>query len=194
MTLEALAEAIRGCPHNLMSRRGLEELESRHIPESVALARLLPSGPARLCDVGAGGGLPGLVIALERRDLEVTLVEATRKKADFLVATAERLGVEVEVRNTRVEAAPDLRDRFDLATARAVAPLERLVPWVIPILRPGGRLLAVKGARWRDELEAATAALDGAGAEVVATPDDGAPGGPTSPDRGPLVVTIARTH
>lgn len=191
MTLEALADAIRACPHNLMGPRALGELESRHIPESVSLARMLPPGPA-LCDVGSGGGLPGLVVALERPDLEVTLVESTRKKADFLRATADRLGLDVAVHNGRVEDAEELRDRFDLATARAVAPLERLVPWVVPILRPGGSLFAVKGASWREELAQAAGIIEDVGAEVVGAPDEPAADGPASRDPRPLVVTLRR--
>lgn len=170
--LDRYAELVRASPHNLLSARGLSELRTRHIPEALALARLLPAGPARLVDVGSGGGLPGLVIAAARRDLGVTLVEATTKKADFLHDTAAALGLEVEVVAGRVEALAADRARFDVATARAVADLATLVGWVVPVLVPGGLLYAVKGRRWREEVVAASRALARSGAAVVAVPPD----------------------
>lgn len=186
--LAALAELIRASPHNLLSPRGLQELESRHLPESLALARRLPEGPATLVDVGSGGGLPGLVIALCRPDLEITLVEATGKKATFLRDSARTLGVTVEVVAGRVEdPSHGLQDRFELATARAVAPLRQLVPWVMPVLRPGGLLYAVKGARWAEDLARARRAIARSGAQVVATPRADEPHA-----IGPSVVIIAR--
>lgn len=175
--LERLATAIRASPHNLMSPRAMDELERRHLPECLALADLLPTGCDSLVDVGAGGGLPGLVIAVARPDLNVTLVESTEKKARFLAATAREMGCDVRVVNERIEvvAGPGgrLRDAFDLATARAVAPLPTLVEWVVPALRPGGRLFAVKGERWRAEVAAAGATLEELGARVVSTPNEG---------------------
>jgi 16S rRNA (guanine527-N7)-methyltransferase len=173
-TYAAYLDAVRRSPHNLVSRRALEELETRHLPESRALAEMLPPGPARLVDIGSGGGFPGLVIAVARQDLAVTLVEATGKKADFLASTAADLGVDVEVIHGRIEDLDPgrLAGGFDLATARAVAPLVRLVAWTVPALRPGGLLYAVKGDRWREELEEAAAAITEIGAVVMATPDD----------------------
>ncbi len=187
-SLRRYAAAVRASPHNLLSPRGLAELEERHIPECLALARLLPDGPARLVDVGSGAGLPGLVVALARPDLEVTLVEATRKKAAFLEQTARLLLAPVTVvpgRLEELELGP-----FDLATARAVAPLVRLVPTVVPALAEGGRLFAVKGPRWREELDAAASALVAAGATVEATPDD--PRGRDPSVAPPLRVVIIR--
>lgn len=167
--LEGLVVAIRSSPHNLVSPRAADELESRHIPESLAFARLLPEGPGELVDIGSGGGLPGLVIAIVRPELDVTLVESTRKKAAFLQATAEELGVSVGVVNDRAES---LTGDFTLATARAVAPLDRLIPWVVPLLGPGGRLYAVKGANWREEVQEASGRFDRGEARLLATPDD----------------------
>lgn len=188
--LARYAEAVEASPHNLLSRRGLAELRDRHVPECVALAGMLPSGPARLVDVGSGGGLPGLVVAIMRPDLEVTLVESTQKKARFLTETAAALGIGVEVLAERAEAVGARSPGgFDLATARAVAPLERLLPLTLPLLRPGGLLYAVKGRRWREELEAARAVLAEVGASVVTTPDD-VPGAPSAPK----VVIIAASN
>lgn len=168
-----LLQAVRSSPHNLVSRRAMGQLETRHLPESLAVARLLPAGPARLLDVGSGGGFPGLVIGMARPDLTVTLVEATGKKARFLQDTAGLLGVTADVIGGRIE---DLHDRlagqFDLVTARAVAPLDVLVRWSLPALRPGGLLYAVKGQHWNDELRAAERALTAMGGYVHATPPD----------------------
>ncbi|MFU8839524.1 MAG: 16S rRNA (guanine(527)-N(7))-methyltransferase RsmG [Nitriliruptoraceae bacterium] len=191
--LVRLASLIRGSPHNLVSRSAREELLSRHIPESVLLARQLPVSerPLRLLDVGSGGGLPGLVIALERPDLQVALLEAKQKKVDFLRGAISELGLDVVVHHGRAEdlSRTDLGGAFDLVTARAVAPLERLVPWTIPYLRPGGLLFAVKGERWQDEVIDARTVLARAGAAVIEAP---APA--SGPAAGPRIVLIARTR
>ncbi len=170
--LEALLAAVRSSPHNLMSPRALGELETRHLPESMALARLLPRGPAELVDIGTGGGFPGLVIACVREDLDVTLVEATRKKAQFLEETSRRLGIRARVVNGRIEELGHnvLAESFDLATARAVAPLRVLVPWTLPVLRPGGRLFAVKGERWDEEVSDVRQILSRLRARIVSVP------------------------
>jgi len=187
-----LAALIRASPHNLVSRSAREELLSRHIPESVQLARQLPVSerPLRLLDVGSGGGLPGLVIALERPDLQVELLEARQKKVDFLREAIAELRLRTVVHHGRAEdlSGTSLGSAFDLVTARAVAPLERLLPWTIPYLRPGGLLFAVKGARWQHELLDARAALGQLGASVIETP------GPDAARSGaPRIVLIARS-
>lgn len=190
--LALFAEAIEQSPHNLMSKRGLQDLRTRHLPECLAFATLLPRGPARLLDLGSGGGLPGMVIALARPDLTVHLVEATGKKAAFLEATAGLLGVEVVVHTDRAEslALGTHRASFDLVTARAVASLDRLIPWAMPLLKAGGSLFAIKGERWREELDQATQQMERAGAYVVATPDDL----PRQREHDPLVVVVSKGH
>lgn len=170
-TLTAYAAAVRACPHNLLSKRGLEELETRHIPESVAFAATLPAGPATVLDLGTGGGFPGFVIAVTRPDLAVTLLDATAKKIDFLAETAAELGVTLSTLHGRAEELHAVHGgRFDVVVARAVAPLERLVPWALPFLAPGGTLHAIKGDRWADELRAALPVLRRLGGSVVAAP------------------------
>lgn len=193
--LARYAELVRACPHNLLSPRGLDELESRHIPESVAFARELPED-VNLIDVGPGGGLPGMVIAVVRPDIRVTMVEATRKKADFLRDTGAELGVDVEVQHGRIEelGREELAGRFDVATARAVAALDTLVGWVLPVLRPGGALWAIKGDRWAEELAAARPQIARAGGEVVRTPDDPSTAATPSAPLRPTVVIIGRAR
>ena len=172
--LERFARLVATSPHNLVSKSARAELMTRHVPEAVAVARLLPQGTGRLLDVGSGGGFPGMVIAIVRRDLQVHLLDATAKKTEFLRSAAAEVGVEVTVHTGRAEelARTDLGGSFDLVTARAVAPLARLLPWTIPFLRPGGVLCAVKGERWEAELQAAEPLLGRLGARVLATPED----------------------
>lgn len=190
--LERFVAAVESSPHNLVSKRARSELRDRHLPECAAFAEVLPRGPARVLDVGSGGGFPGMVVAILRPDLDVTLLDATRKKVDFLREVAAELQVGVDARHGRAEevARGELGSSFDLVTARAVAPLERLVGWTVPFLRPGGLLYAIKGGRWDDELQAATGALRDWGAETVATPEElgDDPNGVE-----PLVVIIRRT-
>lgn len=190
--LEGFVRAVEASPHNLVSKRARSELRERHVVESLALAQMLPAGPAALLDVGSGGGFPGMVIAIARPDLTVTLLDSTRKKTEFLTATVEALGLDVAVVNARAEEAiADLGGAFDLVTARAVASLDRLVGWTVPFLRPGGLCYAVKGERWAEEVEAASAALRRHRASIVHTPADD----PQHPDADaphrPRVVIIA---
>lgn len=173
--LRAFAEHVRTSPHNLVSRRARDELDTRHVPEAVALARLLPSGPHRLLDVGSGGGFPGIVIAIVRPDLDVHLLESTRKKVTFLNEVAAALDLDVTVHHGRAEELarqPGLADGFDLVTARAVAALDDLIDLTLPFLAVDGVLYAVKGERWAEELAAAERALRRAGGVVLATPED----------------------
>lgn len=189
--LESYVARVEESRHNLVSRRAREELRDRHLPECVAFARMLPRGPATLLDVGSGGGFPGFVVAVMRPDLDVVLLDATQKKVAFLQETARELDVAVEAIHGRAEELQrgPLGGRFDLVTARAVAPLDRLVGWTVPFLRPGGLVYAVKGERWREEVDAAAGALRAAGASIVATPDEvGDDEDPTAP----LVVIIRR--
>ena len=86
--LTTFAHLLRTSPHNLLSPRGLEELEARHFPESMAFAATLPDGP-RVLDIGSGGGIPGIVVAIARPDLVVHLLEATGKKGRFLEESEE---------------------------------------------------------------------------------------------------------
>lgn len=188
--LSRYAEAIRHSPHNLLSPKGLSELESRHFPESLTFARSLP-GPGRVLDVGSGGGLPGIVIALARPDLEVHLLDATGKKVEFLVEIAAALNLLVTVHHGRAEelASSSLAGTFDVVTARAVAPLVRLVPWCAPFLREGGTLHAIKGERWADELAEAEGAISAQGLAVLRAPDGTTEHGPSDE---PRVVVLGR--
>lgn len=184
--LERFAAAVRSSPHNLVSPGARAVLWERHVLEAVALAQLLPApNPGtRLLDVGSGGGFPGMVLAIMRPDLEVALLDSRQKKTAFLRATAQELGLPLVVLHARAEDLVrdvDHASRYDLVTARAVAPMVRLLPWTLPFLAPGGLLYAVKGERWREELEEAGVALRRLGGRIVLTPDDPVPRIPGAP-------------
>lgn len=140
-----------------------DEAWSRHVLDALTLvphlAGLAPG--ARILDVGSGGGVPGIPLAIARPDLRLSLLEATGKKAAFLVAAARHLKLDVEVLAERAEklASTSLRRSFDVVTARAVASIETLLGWTAPFAKPGGRLLLIKGARAEDELGVARDAL-----------------------------------
>lgn len=136
--------------------------EVNHIGDSLTLLPLLPPGPILLADVGSGGGVPGIPLAIVRPDAKVALIESTRKKADFLQETASALGLpNITVWAQRAEAVGHsrLRDTNDVVVARAVGELAALVEWCLPLAKKGGKLLAMKGARAREELPAAARAI-----------------------------------
>ena len=128
--------------------------------DSLALLPHLPAAGA-LIDIGSGGGLPGLALKIVRPSLRLVLLESNRRKAAFLQHAAAELGLAgVEVVARRAEEAgrePALRDTFDVATARALAPMPVLVELCLPFVRPGGRLLAMKTAGAADVGEAEVA-------------------------------------
>jgi 16S rRNA (guanine527-N7)-methyltransferase len=141
----------------------------RHLINSAVLGELIAPG-RRVLDVGSGAGLPGLPLAIARPDLEVVLVEPLLRRSSWLEETVERLGLtSVEVRRGRAE---ELAGSLSapVVTARAVAPLDRLATWCLPLVAPGGELLAMKGQGARAELEGASEHLRRLGAvawEVV---------------------------
>src|SRR5882757_9151136 len=125
----------------------------RHVLNCAVLAELVESG-ARVLDMGSGAGLPGIPLALARPDLEIVLLEPLARRVDWLRTVLGELELPVNVVRGRAEDAM-VRKQWggaDVVTARAVAPLARLSGWGLPLLRPGGRLLAIKGASATDEV------------------------------------------
>ena len=140
------------------------------IDDSLVLLDFLPPGPLRVIDVGSGAGLPGLPLRLARPDLSLTLLEANRRKAAFLVQAAATLGLaDVEVVARRAEEAghdPRHRERYDFALARALAAMPVLVELCLPFVAVGGRLLAMKTAA-AGEAESARVAIDRLGGRLL---------------------------
>lgn len=129
----------------------------KHFLDSLALLTVArPPVGAAVLDVGTGAGLPGLALQIARPDLGVTLLDGTAKKLAFCRAVADDLGLDgVETVHARAEDAarhPELLGAFDWVTARAVAPLDTLLPWLAPFARPGGLLLSLKGPAAAEEL------------------------------------------
>ena len=145
---------------NLTRLTSPRDVAVKHFLDSLALLTLRTPPPgARVLDVGTGAGLPGLALKIARPDLNVTLMDGTAKKLQFCRAVADDLGLAgVETVHVRAEEATrraDLVGRFDLVTARAVAPLERLLPLLSPFLAPGGVAAALKGTGVAEEMAAA---------------------------------------
>ncbi len=159
-----------GTERGLLGPREVPRLWDRHLLNCAVVADLVPEG-ASVVDVGSGAGLPGLVLAVRRPDLTVTLLEPLLRRTRFLEEAVSILGLEdqVEVLRGRAEEVAGTR-AFDVVTSRAVAPLERLLPWSLPLARSGGVVLAMKGSSASDELESVrstVARLGGRAPEVV---------------------------
>lgn len=153
---------------NLTAIRDPADAWERHILDALTLVPCVPTGAA-LVDVGSGGGIPGLPLAIARPDLRITLVESIQKKAGFLWAVTEAMKLEnVRVSAERAEQL-DERGIFDVVTARAVAKLATLVPLVIPLVRAGGTALLIKGQKADEELAEAAKIIKRAGAEHAKT-------------------------
>ena len=148
-----------GTDRGLIGPREVPRLWDRHLLNCAVLTDLIPES-ATVCDIGSGAGLPGLVIALRRPDLSVTLVEPLLRRSSFLVETVRHLGLSnVEVFRSRADALHGAR-QFDVVTSRAVAPLERLAEWSLPLVRNGGAMLAMKGSSADEEVAAAAATVE----------------------------------
>lgn len=155
--IELLLEANQRM--NLTRIADRESAEVHHVGDALTLLKFIPAGPLRLADVGSGGGVPGIPLAIVRPDVQVLLIEATRKKATFLEEASRQLGLQsVRVVAARAEDAgrmPELRQTCDVVVARAVATMDWLAEWTLPLLKTGGKLLAMKGPRAAEELPAA---------------------------------------
>jgi 16S rRNA (guanine527-N7)-methyltransferase len=172
---ELLADT--GVSHGLIGPREVPRIWDRHILNCAVLAPLIGSGRT-VADVGSGAGLPGLVLAVARPDLRITLVEPLLRRVSWLQQAIDDLGLgNVTVVRSR---AGEVTDRFDVVTARAVAALPQLLEWCLPLAVPGGTFLALKGGNAATELQdaaptlqrlgAASAAVESVGAGVVDPP------------------------
>jgi 16S rRNA (guanine527-N7)-methyltransferase len=152
-----------GVDRGLLGPREAERIWERHLLNCAVVADALPRH-ARVADVGSGAGLPGLVLAIVRDDLRLHLVEPLQRRSDFLHEAVTTLGLaNVVVHRARAEELAGRLD-VDVVTARAVAPLDRLAGWCLPLLPAGGTLLALKGLRAAEELAQAEPVLRSLGA------------------------------
>ncbi len=136
---------------NLVGSDTLADPWSRHVLDSAQLLPLIPPTARRLVDLGSGAGFPGLVLAVMGAP-DVHLIESDGRKCAFLREAARITGTAVTVINKRIEQVPPLA--ADVVTARALAPLSRLLDWAVPHLGPGGVCLFLKGRGAEDELTA----------------------------------------
>lgn len=165
---QAFAELLAGpgVVRGLLGPREVPRIWDRHLLNCAVVAEAVPEN-TRVVDIGSGAGLPGIVLAIMRPDTQVTLLEPLLRRTAFLEECVDELKLaNVEVLRGRAE---DLAGKrvFDVASARAVAPLDRLLAWSMPLLRAGGELLAMKGERAAEELDAAERQLRAYGVETA---------------------------
>ena len=166
--VELLASA--GVERGLIGPREVPRLWERHVLNCAVVVPRVPEG-ASVADVGSGAGLPGLVWAIARPDLKVTLIEPLLRRTVFLEEAVDALGLDrVRVLRSRAE---DVTEQFDVVTARAVAPLEKLAAWCLPLVRPGGVLLALKGRTAEEEVASSRVSLHKMGATDIVVSSHG---------------------
>ena len=145
--------ARHGVERGLIGPREVARLWDRHVLNSAVVAADMSEG-ATVVDIGSGAGLPGIPLAIARPDLRITLVEPMARRIEWLSEVVAALGLPISVIRGRAEE-PTVQERAggaDVVTARAVAPLAKLAGWALPLLRPGGHLIALKGASAADEV------------------------------------------
>lgn len=152
--LLATASVERG----LIGPREVDRLWERHLINCALMEEALPADARSLADVGSGAGLPGVVLAIMRPDLRITLIETMQRRALWLEEVREELGLEYDVLRSRAEELHG-EESFDVVTARAVAALGKLATWTLPLVREGGELIAMKGSSAAEEIDAAAKAL-----------------------------------
>ena len=161
--------ATTGVEWGLLGPREVPRLWERHVLNCAVVAELIPEG-SLVADVGSGAGLPGIAVALCRPDVQVVLIEPLLRRVEWLRLVVHDLGLtQVQVRRARAE---DLAGELvvPVVTARAVAPLDRLARWGLPLLAPGGELLAIKGRTAATEIEQTREGVrqaGGIGSEIV---------------------------
>ena len=152
--IQAYAEFLvtAGIERGLIGPREGERIWERHIFNCLPVTQLLPQG-ASLFDIGSGAGLPGIVIALARPDLSVTLIEPLERRVAFLNEAVDGLNLKINNMEVIRGRAQDVKKSADFVTARAVAPLEKLKKMSWHMVKTGGSLLAMKGESASSEME-----------------------------------------
>jgi 16S rRNA (guanine527-N7)-methyltransferase len=142
-----------GVEWGLLGPREIDRLWDRHLLNCGVVAELLEPAQ-RVADIGSGAGLPGLALAIAKPGLDVVLIESMLRRSEFLRMAVSELGLDAEVMRGRAEdaAVRESAGGCDAVVSRAVAPLDKLTRWSMALLRPGGRMLAIKGERASDEV------------------------------------------
>jgi len=150
--IQAFATLLKttGIEHGLIGPKEGDRIWERHIANCIPITTIIAK-EVRLADIGSGAGLPGVVIALARPDLKVTLIEPLQRRVDFLTQVIAELELPIKVVRGRAEA---VKMQFEVVTARAVAPLEKLIQISWHMIPRGGCLLAIKGENVAEELAA----------------------------------------
>lgn len=154
-----------GVERGLIGPREVGRLWERHLLNSAAVGELVTPGE-RIADIGSGAGLPGIPLALARPDLRVTLIEPLLRRSDFLHEVVDELGLDVTVVRGRAEdqGVQQRVGEMDAVVSRAVASLDKLTRWSVPLLRADGRMLAIKGERAGKELDEHRRVMESLGA------------------------------
>ena len=143
--------ATRGIERGLIGPKEGDRIWERHIANSIPVTTLIPQG-VRVVDIGSGAGLPGIVIALARPDLKVTLLEPLQRRVDFLEEVKIELGLTITIIRGRAEEA---KGSYQVVTARALSATPKLLAQVWPLIAPGGSLVALKGSSVEEEVRQA---------------------------------------
>jgi 16S rRNA (guanine527-N7)-methyltransferase len=159
--------AAVGVERGLIGPREVDRLWDRHLLNSAVVAEAIPEG-ARVVDLGSGAGLPGIPLVIARPDLDVTLLEPMARRVAWLTEVVDTLSLSASVVRGRAEE-PAIKQQLagaDVVIARAVAPLARLWVWSVPLLRRGGRLVALKGESADEEIARDGSAVTRAGGSL----------------------------
>ena len=173
---------------NLTAIKEPEEVMVKHFLDSLTVATVLPNGPFKLIDVGTGAGFPGVPLAILRPDMELTLLDSLNKRLVFLETVCRETGVTARRVHARAEEfgkKAEFAGQFDVATARAVAAMEKLAGYLLPFVKKGGKAIAMKGPDGATETETAAKTIAKFGGKWVDTVTFTLPRLPRDGDRPP---------
>ena len=153
---------------NLTAITDPDEMEEKNALDCLTILPFIPDN-CKLADVGTGPGFPGVILKIARPDIDVTLIEATDKKLQFALKTSKQLGYDITGVHARGEEAgrSEFREQFDVVTSRAVALLPALLEYTLPLVKVGGKLIAMKGFGAKEEIDLAKSALAILGGKVT---------------------------
>lgn len=166
--LEAYADWLSGAgvERGLLGPREVDRIWDRHIANCAVVEEVIPQN-STVIDIGSGAGLPGLVIAIVRPDVHMTLVEPLLRRSQFLIEVVDDLQLQDRVTVVRGRAEENKGLSADIVTARAVAPLPKLLTWALPLTMPQGNVIAMKGSSAAQEILDAAGELNGRTAEII---------------------------